>query len=359
MGTIGEHLKSHRIVSLAGSGKCGKTRLAGELVTELDHDSEEGIWFVDLAPVEAGALLVKEIMDTLNIPESPGEDMAETLVRKIRDMNMLIILDKIVSKGHAKKESKARILSGYSWSQVAVFNQHSKAIDLLKHSLTIWRRLDNQDEEAIVLAAIALFHHGSMDDENGIKYARKAYEIAEIGKDPGVLLYGMVPVSQGLVNLKEFDEAGLMAREICEAKEKLNNLYAQFTGNHHQADRALMEGKFHESERKHAAGLQKTRSYNDMFYTCIEMTGLAMSVAGMGRSAKALRLMGAVDEIAEKGGIMSPDKFRLQFWQERLKIHISGTREKLGKELTRNCESEGRTMDLDRAIQYAFDFEKD
>ena len=49
----------------------------------------------------------------------------------------------------------------------------------------------------------------------------------------------------------------------------------------------------------------------------------------------------------------------MDFWQEQIKKHIIGTREKLGKELTAKYESEGKAMDLDETINYALDFEKD
>lgn len=50
---------------------------------------------------------------------------------------------------------------------------------------------------------------------------------------------------------------------------------------------------------------------------------------------------------------------RMGFWQELVKQHIVGTREKLGEELTLKYESEGRAMDLEEAIRYALDLELD
>ena len=266
------------------------------------------------------------------------------------------ILEGIISEGSARKDAKAKILYGYAWILAADFHQFSKVIKLMKKSLLVWRRLHNKKEEAVVLADLAMTTYGSGDDQNGMKYAVMAYELAEMVNDPGTLLHCMLPLSQGYVNTRQFAKARPIAEKIVIAGEKLNNLHAQFLGTHNQADCALMEGKFHESERRYARGLQITREYDDMLYTCVELTGLAMSVAGMGRHKKALRLMGAANELAVKAGIMSSEEFPLVFWQEQLKIHIKGTREKLGEELTGKYESEGSAMDLDEIIRYALDF---
>jgi non-specific serine/threonine protein kinase len=269
------------------------------------------------------------------------------------------ILERIISEGYARKDARAKILYGYAWILAADFHQFSKVIELLKKSHLIWRRLNNKKEEAVLLADLAMTTFGSGDDEIGMKYAELAYELAQIVNDPGALLHCMLSLSQGYVNTRQFAKARPIAEKIVMAGEKLNNLHAQFIGTHNQADCAIMEGKFHESERKYSRGLQITREYDDILYTCIELTGLAMSVAGMGRHKKALRLMGAVNEIAGKAGIMSPEEFPLVFWQEQLKIHIKGTREKLGEKLTGKYESEGRAMDLDDTIRYALEFDKD
>lgn len=102
-----------------------------------------------------------------------------------------------------------------------------------------------------------------------------------------------------------------------------------------------------------------TNQFGDMNYLFTDLTGIAMSVAGMGRYPKALRIIGVVNEAARKAKLMSLEDFPMHFWQELINKHIRGTREKLGEELTLKYESEGKAMDLDETIKYALDFEKD
>ncbi|MFC2097119.1 helix-turn-helix domain-containing protein, partial [Bacteroidota bacterium] len=91
--TILDLVKEHRIVSLIGTGGCGKTRLACEVVSKLEKEYKDGIWFVSLAPVESAELVVKEFMSTLEITEVPGKDMMEVIIERISEKKLLILLD--------------------------------------------------------------------------------------------------------------------------------------------------------------------------------------------------------------------------------------------------------------------------
>ena len=86
-------IKKNRIVTLAGTGGCGKTRLACEVVAQLGKDFPDGIWFVDLAPVETVDLVISQLMKTLELSEIPGGDMMKIIVESIRNKRLLILLD--------------------------------------------------------------------------------------------------------------------------------------------------------------------------------------------------------------------------------------------------------------------------
>jgi non-specific serine/threonine protein kinase len=279
-----------------------------------------------------------------------------------RSKNYLLgrqILGGIIDSKKARNAAKAKILAGYAWVLVTDYNQLPVAIDNLRQSYTIWKRLNDKKEESIVRADYALMYYATLDDETGLKYAQEAYELARMENDPAVLLHCMVPVSQGFVNLKIFDKAKAMANKILLAAEESDNLFALFIGHHNLGDVALMEGDYHKAEKEYGKGVEITEQFGDMHYLFTDLTGIAMAVAGMGRYAKTLRLIGAVNNAAQKAHLMSLEDYPLNFWQELIKKHIHGTREKLGEELTKEYESEGRAMDLDETITYALDFDKD
>ncbi len=91
--TILDLLKEHRIVSLVGTGGCGKTRLACEAVSKLGKQYKDGIWFVNLTPVENEEVVTKQLLSTLEIAEVPGKEMIDVLIDRICEKNLLILLD--------------------------------------------------------------------------------------------------------------------------------------------------------------------------------------------------------------------------------------------------------------------------
>jgi predicted ATPase len=93
IGTIINLIEKHRIVTLTGTGGCGKTRLACEVAAQLVKYFPDDIWFVDLAPVEAEEFVIKQLMTTLILSEAPGRDMMDIVVEGIKDKKLLILLD--------------------------------------------------------------------------------------------------------------------------------------------------------------------------------------------------------------------------------------------------------------------------
>src|ERR671931_374646 len=54
-------LESPRVITLTGPGGIGKTRVALEAATELVAEFDDGVWFVDLAPVRDPELVAPSI----------------------------------------------------------------------------------------------------------------------------------------------------------------------------------------------------------------------------------------------------------------------------------------------------------
>ncbi|MGD2252177.1 MAG: BTAD domain-containing putative transcriptional regulator [Anaerolineales bacterium] len=90
-----------RLLTLAGTGGIGKTRLAVEASSRLRGAFLEGVWFVDLAPLEQPDQVVQVIGRELSIPEGPptsasvDSDMysIDRLVSFMRGKEMLLVLD--------------------------------------------------------------------------------------------------------------------------------------------------------------------------------------------------------------------------------------------------------------------------
>ena len=82
-----------RLLTLTGTGCCGKTRLALEVARELVGAYPGGAWLVELAPLSEGALVPKAVAEALGVPERPQEPLADTLADVLRGRELLLILD--------------------------------------------------------------------------------------------------------------------------------------------------------------------------------------------------------------------------------------------------------------------------
>jgi predicted ATPase/class 3 adenylate cyclase/Tfp pilus assembly protein PilF len=93
MQEVKELLKHTRLLTLTGSGGCGKTRLALQVAADLLEDYPDGVWFVDLSTLTDPALVPSTVAATLGIHEEPGRPALATLAEALKSRTLLLILD--------------------------------------------------------------------------------------------------------------------------------------------------------------------------------------------------------------------------------------------------------------------------
>jgi non-specific serine/threonine protein kinase len=82
-----------RLLTLTGSGGCGKTRLALAVASELVEGFEDGVWMVELAPLAEPSLVAQAVASTLGVREQPGRSLTETLLDYLASKRVLLVLD--------------------------------------------------------------------------------------------------------------------------------------------------------------------------------------------------------------------------------------------------------------------------
>ena len=86
-------LGQHRLVTLLGTGGIGKSRLALQLAADVLEAHPDGVWFVELAPLDDGQRLPQAVASVLGVKEEPGRPLADALRQHVASRRLLLVLD--------------------------------------------------------------------------------------------------------------------------------------------------------------------------------------------------------------------------------------------------------------------------
>lgn len=90
---IKERLKKYRLLTITGSGGVGKTRVAVQVGSELLDEYPDGVWFVELGPLDDPRLVAEEICSTVGLSVEGNRSAVESAVEFFRAKRVLLILD--------------------------------------------------------------------------------------------------------------------------------------------------------------------------------------------------------------------------------------------------------------------------
>jgi predicted ATPase/DNA-binding CsgD family transcriptional regulator len=82
-----------RLVTLAGAGGVGKTRLGLQVAAGLLDGTGDGVWFADLAPLGDPELVAVTMADVLGVRQQPGRPVLDTVVEAVGGRSLLVLLD--------------------------------------------------------------------------------------------------------------------------------------------------------------------------------------------------------------------------------------------------------------------------
>jgi predicted ATPase/class 3 adenylate cyclase len=82
-----------RLLTLTGPGGTGKTRLAVQAGAEASDSFPDGIWWVPLASLRDHRLIWSSLAQVLGVEGEPGTELAESVLRRVRGRQMLLVLD--------------------------------------------------------------------------------------------------------------------------------------------------------------------------------------------------------------------------------------------------------------------------
>lgn len=86
-------LRGTRLLTIAGVGGSGKTRLSLQMAVDALDQFRDGVWLVELAPVAEPEGVLRAVATALGLRELPPQSLDETLIDHIRHRQLLLILD--------------------------------------------------------------------------------------------------------------------------------------------------------------------------------------------------------------------------------------------------------------------------
>jgi predicted ATPase len=158
-------VERYALVTLAGFGGIGKTRLAQQVGTEVQVAFRDGVWFVDLSVLAGDEALLPTVARVVGVREHPSEPLAITLEAALRDRRMLLILDNC----EQLVEAVASLVEQLSTAAPDV-----KVLATSREPLGVYGervcRVDGLSEEA----AMALFDERAAQTQSGAPTDREA-----------------------------------------------------------------------------------------------------------------------------------------------------------------------------------------
>jgi predicted ATPase/class 3 adenylate cyclase len=103
-------LESSRLVTLAGAGGVGKSRLGLQVAVELLDGSGDGVWLVELARLADPGLVASAVASALSVREQPARPVPDVLGDALADRRLLLVLDNCEHVRDAAAELASAVL---------------------------------------------------------------------------------------------------------------------------------------------------------------------------------------------------------------------------------------------------------
>ncbi|GAA2518686.1 response regulator [Streptomyces longisporus] len=121
-------LGTRRLVTLAGMGGVGKTRLALEVAAACREEFADGVWLVDLAPVTDPSAVAATAAGTLRVPDLGALPFLDQLAGYLAGRRALLVLDNCEHLVEACAELAGSLLSAAPGLRILATSRHTLGV---------------------------------------------------------------------------------------------------------------------------------------------------------------------------------------------------------------------------------------
>ena len=109
-------LADNRLLTLAGPGGSGKTRLALRVAAEAAESIEDGVWMVELAPLSDPDLVSQAFASVLGVRETPGTALVDSLCDHLASKEMLLVLEQLRAPHRRLRLARGGVAALVPWT---------------------------------------------------------------------------------------------------------------------------------------------------------------------------------------------------------------------------------------------------
>ena len=217
------------LTSIVGTGGVGKTRVAVEVALQLRKRFPDGVWFVELAPLNDPALVEQALAGVLRVQESPHRPLLTTLLSHLAQKRLLLIFDNC-----EHVISQARRVVGsllHDCPSVALLVTSREALSIAGERvyrippLGVPRHKVTSPEEAITYGGVALF-------TDRVRAADARFALTSENVEPVVEICRRL---DGLPLALELAAARASVLSLRHIAERLGDLFELLTASGHAA----------------------------------------------------------------------------------------------------------------------------
>jgi predicted ATPase/class 3 adenylate cyclase len=225
------------------------------------------------------------------------------------------------------------------------------ALSRLERATELWHTMGDETELAAARDELGwALYEGGEDESRALELFQQNLEHARRLGHHALVSRSLAGVCQMLVVTGQFARAEPLALELYASMRDSEDVVYMGAADHYLADCAMHRRDYTLAEQHRLSGLETALTSENVMQQAIEIHGLALTAAGLGRDEDALRLEGAVDAKYE---VLGASLALLPFyatWRER---DLGAARARLGEPRASAAFDEGGAMTWDQAVELA------